>query len=159
MNVFLNEAETARARVALEQIQFEWMKQILEIGGDEIGLKDPVVWHLLLDPYSDNNTLKMGHIFKITTVPFNPNVTAIPEVISLITLAILNDILEGSVGRETSIFTQLFVKGGRLPATLRKFQIITPREWENLQNIIKNIYLSLSRSTISFETLNLASGG
>jgi hypothetical protein len=159
LNIFLNEDVAAKARVALEQIQFEWMKLFLENVGDEIGLKDPVVWHLLLDPYSDNNTLKMGHILRITTVPFNPNVIEIPEVISLITLAILNDILEGSVGRETSIFTQLFVKGGRLPATLRKFQIIRQREWENLQNIIKNIYLSLSRSTISFETLNLASGG
>lgn len=159
LNVFLNEAETAKARVALEQIQFEWMKQYLENLGDEIGLKDEVVWHLLLDPYSDNNTLKMGHTFKITTVPLNPNVTEIPEVISLITLAILNDILEGSVGRETSIFTQLFVQGGRLPATLKKFKIITPREWENLQNTIKNIFLSLSRTKISFETLNLATGG
>jgi len=164
LRVFSNEVEAKNAISFLEELQFKWVASYLEdIGEDE--LKDTVVWWQILNPYLDDDTINGGHIFYSLNLERDPLATkylpvclSVPELPSLLTLAIVNDILEGSVGRETSVFTQLFVKGGIIPRGLGKISIQTNSEWTNLQRLLVNIYRSISTGQISREIFSLHGG-
>jgi hypothetical protein len=145
----------------LEEIQFLWMSASIENESDP---RDPVIWWQLLNPFSDDGTINGGHIFNSELFKrdplaprYIPDFMKIPEIPSLLTLAIINDILEGAVGRQTSIFTRLFVAGG-LPTSIGKLRIQTPAEWGSLQRLVTNVYRSVSTGKISREILTLFGG-
>jgi len=164
LRVFSNDVESRNVISFLEELQFKWTASYLEdIGEDE--LKDASVWWQILNPYLEDNTINGGHIFSTSNLARDPLATkylpvclSVPELPSLLTLAIVNDILEGSVGRETSVFTQLFVKGGIIPRGLGKIHIETNAEWTNLQRLIVNIYRSISTGEIGREIFTLYGG-
>jgi hypothetical protein len=151
--------DAASAVAKLEEIQFLWMSASIENESDP---RDPVIWWQLLNPFSDDGTINGGHIFnselfKRDPLAYIPDFMKIPEIPSLLTLAIINDILEGAVGRQTSIFTRLFVAGG-LPTSIGKLRIQTPAEWGSLQRLVTNVYRSVSTGKISREILTLFGG-
>ena len=164
LRVLSNDVEARNAISFLEELQFKWCASYLEnIGEDE--LKDTVVWWQILNPYLEDGTINGGHIFNAELLArdplakkYLPVFLSVPELPSLLTLAIVNDILEGSVGRETSVFTQLFVKGGNIPRALGKIHIETNAEWANLQRLLVNIYRSISTGEIAKEIFTLHGG-
>ena len=155
--------DAANAIAKLEEIQFLWVSASIE---NESHPHDPVIWWQLLNPFSDDSrTINGGHIFYSEHLQRDPlahryisGFIDIPEIPSLLTLAIINDMLEGAVWRQTSIFTQLFVAGGLLPRSIGKLQIQTPPQWDSLQNLVTNVYRSVSTGRISREILTLFGG-
>ena len=115
----------------------------------------------ILDPYNDG--LKMGHPFSTTQTPalqerYNPLLLKYPEVAAIVSLAVMNDILEGSVGRATSIFSRLIVQGGGLPAYLANYDITSAAGWGKLGTTLRNIIMSVGLGGIKQEILSLAGG-
>jgi hypothetical protein len=163
-NIFLNQEVAAKATATLEEIQYQWIKQILEIDGADNEVYDTTkdgqnqgsVWWQILNPFGEDGQINGYHIFNSFTLQrdplrtkYHPIFIQVPEIPSLLTLAVINDILEGAVGRQTSIFTQLFVVNNALPAYLKKLRIQTPDEWDNLHRMIVTIYRSISTGHIS----------
>jgi hypothetical protein len=116
----------------------------------------------ILEPYGDGG-LKGGHPFSSVQTPalqdrYIPQLYAYPEVVAIVTLALMNDILEGAVGRATSIFSRLIVQGGGLPAYLSNYDITSIEDWNRLETVIRNIVMSIGLGGVKQEILSLVGG-
>lgn len=170
-DVFKNDDEIGRAINIIDEIKFIWETRYLETIGEE-GLKASFVWNNLLDPFSEDSTLKAGHMYQVEGVTKAAAVTKrydeLPEIPALITLGIMNDIFEGSTARMTSVFTQLFLKSSIMPAKTKEYSFkelvkgdIT-NSWQKLEGLLTNIYRGISVGKIglvSRVTLTLGSSG
>jgi len=161
--IFNSEEEKNKVLTTIEEIKFIWETKYLETIGDE-GLHDTIIWDLLLEPFNEDNTLKDTHIYVMNKKDNALMEDAIrkkfinyPEIVSLIILAIINDILEGSVSRNTSVFTGLFLKDKtkELPAWVSHVKIDTHKQWERLVLLIQNLYIGITRGKISLEVVRL----
>jgi hypothetical protein len=139
MEIFTDE-ERINAKTVMDQINFTWQTKYLETVGEE-GANIGYIWNTILDPFKGDASFKDGH--PVNTNPKN-RFFEYPEIPGLITLAIMNDILNGAVTRNTSPFTRFFSQAEKIPAVLKKIIIHGKTEWEDrLQNILSQIYYGI----------------
>jgi hypothetical protein len=162
-----NDANISLIVQKTESIFISWSSGLLEYELDESAINqyNPTVniINTILDPYTDGPSLKMGHPLSIVQTPalqgrYIPGFLLTPEIPALLTLAVLNDLLEGSIGAGTSIFMRQIAGGAHLPANLSGFNIGAPSEWEDLGRVINNLMYSLGQGKIAFLNVGLVGG-
>jgi len=125
---------------------------------------------VLLNPFSEGVSnppnykvdLRLGHPFNEIPAVLDgkdPD-TIIPTVIPnmLVTLAFMNDIINGDVGADTSYFSYMVMSKGVIPSGLAEYNISESANWKSLEKILKNTSWALAGAGLSRESLTLAAG-
>jgi len=84
--------------------------------------------------------------------------TVLPNM--LVTLAFVNDIIEGNVGANTSYFSNMILQGRTVPGRLSTYNISTVEGWRSLAGILHTVSWALTGAGgLAPEVLGLSRGG
>jgi hypothetical protein len=113
----------------------------------------------LINPFSEDGTLKGGHpLNKWPAIKksFRPQYVNYPEIPALLTLAIMNDLFEGALERETS----LFIKGDKFPESFKELhaKVYAKAGWRDVERQLETIFISIMIGKLHREVLGLLGG-